>query len=67
MGYDGGDSFPFDFKPDGFLFGLKYKGKLFHHHIPFNMKGNGNIVFSVYQRNSISASNHSPTLAICLE
>ena len=28
MGYDRGDSFPFDFEPNGILFGAKSKGKL---------------------------------------
>ena len=28
MGYDHGDSFPFDFKPNGIPFGSKLKGKL---------------------------------------
>ena len=28
MGYDRGDSFPFDFEPDGIPFGSKSKGKL---------------------------------------
>ena len=28
MGYDRGDSFPFDFKPNGMPFGSKSKGKL---------------------------------------
>ena len=28
MGYDHGDSFPFDFEPNGIPFGLKSKGKL---------------------------------------
>ena len=28
MGYDRGDSFPFDFEPNGFPFGSKLKGKL---------------------------------------
>ena len=28
MGYDRGDSFPFDFELNGILFGLKSKGKL---------------------------------------
>ena len=32
MGYDRGDSFPFDFEPNGIPFGSKCKGKLF----PFN-------------------------------
>ena len=93
MGYDGGDSFPFNFELNGIPFGSKSKGKLsppsyliqfhytektifsfpfklngtvlllilnqiefhlvqnrkencHHDHIPFNVKGNGNIVFS---------------------
>ena len=29
MGYDRGDSFPFDFEPNEIPFGLKFKGKLF--------------------------------------
>ena len=28
MGYDRGDSFPFDFEPNGIPFGSKLKGKL---------------------------------------
>ena len=28
MGYDSGDSFPFDFVPNGILFGSKSKGQL---------------------------------------
>ena len=82
MGYDRGDSFPFDFEPNGIQFGsifdfifnnliyqfnfifniwfniyilnqmefnlVQYrKGNCHHDHIPFNVKGNGNIVFSV--------------------
>ena len=47
MGYDRGDSFPFDFKPNGILFGSKSKGKLPSRSYPFNVKVNGNIVFSV--------------------
>ena len=45
MGYDRGDSFAFDFEPNGNPFGSKSKINL---SIPFNAKGNGNIVFSVY-------------------
>ena len=41
MGYDRGGSFPFDFEPDGILFGSKNRKKNCHHdHIPFNSKGN---------------------------
>ena len=39
MGYDRGDSF----RPE------KEKENSHHDHIPFNMKGNGNEVFSVYR------------------
>ena len=51
MGYDRGDSFPFDFESNGIPFGLKSKGKLSPwsiDHIPFNFKVKGNIIFSVY-------------------
>ena len=48
MGYDRGDSFPFDFEPNGITFGSKLKGKPSPDHIPFNLKGNGYIDFSVY-------------------
>ena len=48
MGYDRGDSFPSDFKPNGIPFGSKSKATCHHDHIPFNVKGNGNIVFSVH-------------------
>jgi len=47
MEYDRGDSFSFDFEPNGNPFGSNSKGKLHHDHIPFNLKGNGNVVFSV--------------------
>ena len=50
MGYDRGDSFPFDFEGNGIPFGSKLKGKLSPDHIPFNVKGIGCIVFSVYAR-----------------
>ena len=45
MGYDRGDSFLFDFEPNRIPFGSKSKG--YHDHIPFSVKGNENIVFSV--------------------
>ena len=48
MGYDRGDSFPFDFEPNGIPFGSENrKGNCPHYHIPFNVKGIENIVFSV--------------------
>ena len=49
MGYDRGDSFSFDFEPNGIPFGSENRKENCHHdHIPSNVKGNGNIVFSVY-------------------
>ena len=48
MGYDRGDSLPFDFEPNGIPIGSENRKENCHHdHIPFNLKGNGNIVFSV--------------------
>ena len=44
MGYDRGDSFPFDFEPNGISIWFKNSH---HDHISFTVKGNGNIVFSV--------------------
>ena len=48
MGYDHGDSFPFDFESNGITFSSESKENCHHDHIPFTVKGNGNIVFSVY-------------------
>ena len=45
-----GDSFPFDFEPNGIEFGSNWKENCHHDHIPFNLKGNGNIVFSAQPR-----------------
>ena len=48
MECDLGDSFPFNFKPNGNPFGSENRKEKCHHdHIPFNLKGNGNTVFSV--------------------
>ena len=47
MGYDRGDSFPFDFEPNGIPFGSNRKQNCHHDHIPFSVKGNRNIVLSV--------------------
>ena len=47
MGYDLGDSFPFDFEPNGISFGPNRKENCHHDHNPFNVKGIGSIVFSV--------------------
>ena len=48
MGYDRGDSFPFDFEPNGIPFGSENRKENCHHdHIPFTVKGIGSIVSSV--------------------
>ena len=50
MGYDRSDSFPFDFEPNGIPFGSENRKENCHHdHILFNAKGNGSIVFSVFE------------------
>ena len=44
MGYNLSDSFPFDFGPNGVSFGSEnLKENCRHDHIPFHLKGNGNI------------------------
>ena len=49
MEYDRGESFPFDFEPNGIPFGSENRKENCHHdYIPLNAKGKGNIVFSVY-------------------
>ena len=49
MGYDRGDSFPFDFLNQmEFHLVQNRKENCHYDRIPFNVKGNGNIVFSVY-------------------
>ena len=59
MGYDRGDSFPFDFEPDKIPFGSENLRENCHHdHIPFNLKGNGNIVFSVYATEMLEEDPH---------
>ena len=40
MGYDRGDSFPFDFEPNGIPFGLKSKGKLSPRSYPIQCERN---------------------------
>ena len=45
MGYDRGDSSPFDFEPDGIPFGSKSKGKLYFepNGISFGSKSKGKL------------------------
>ena len=50
MGYDRGDSFPFDFEVH---LVQNRKENCYHDHIPFDLKGNGMLVFSVH----VSSSN----------
>ena len=52
MGYDRGDSFPFDFEPNGFSFGSKSKGKLSPRSYPiqFERKWNTSFLSVVLQR-----------------
>ena len=65
MGYDRD---PFDFEPNGILFGSKNRNENCHHdHIPFNMKGNGNKVFSVWRRGTTSVIKGTLGLALCWE
>ena len=61
MGYDRGDSFPFDFEPNGFLFGSKSKGKLSPRSDPIQFEGKWNTSFlSVISY--ADPSSHSSTL-----
>ena len=49
MEYDRGDSFSIDFEPNGLPFcSENWKENCHHNHIPFNSKGNGILLFSVY-------------------
>ena len=51
IGYDCGDSFLFDFEPNGIPFGSENRKENCHHdHIPFNVEGNVIIIFSVCAR-----------------
>ena len=51
---------PFDFEPNGNKFGSKLKGKLSPRSIPFNLKGNGILVFSVYRTPSVQYCSDAP-------
>ena len=45
MGYDRGDSFPFDFEPNGIPFGSKWKGKLSPRSYPIHCERKGKYSF----------------------
>ena len=52
MGYDRDDSFPFDFEPNGILFGSKSKGKLSPQPYPIRFERKWKFSFlSVFQMN----------------
>ena len=55
MGYDHDDSLAFDFEPNGFPFGEDCH----HDRIPFNLKGNGILFFSVYPPDTAQKSRFS--------
>ena len=66
MGYDHDDSFPFDFEPNGIPFGSENRKENCHHdHIPFNLKGNGNIVFSEYKTRQETAEQLWANRLVC--
>ena len=53
MGYDRGDSFPFDFLNQMEFHLVQNQKKNCHHdHIPFNLKGTGNIIFQSISGNA---------------
>ena len=45
MGYNRGDSFPFDFEPNGISFGSKSKGKLSPRSYPIQCERKWNTIF----------------------
>ena len=51
MGYDHGDSFPFDFEPNGFLFDSKSRGKLSPRSYPIQFERNWKCGFVSVQEN----------------
>ena len=62
MGYDHGDSFLLNFEPNGILFGSENREENCHHdHLPFKVKGNGNIVFSVSAYTRTHTHTHTQT------
>ena len=63
MGYDRGDSFPFDFLNHiEFHLVQNRKENCHYDHILFNLKGNGNIIFSVYAAVIVDGLLYNSTL-----
>ena len=62
MGYDRGHSFHFNFEPNGIPFGSEnLMENCQHDHIPpFNVKGNGNIVFFSVLRGTLTKATIMP-------
>ena len=58
MGYDRGDSFPFDFEPNGILFVSKSKGKLSPRSYPIQCERKWNTSFSVYRHINLARFSH---------
>ena len=62
MGYDRGDTFLSISNQMEFHLVQNRMENCHHDHIPFNLKGNGNIVFSVQKQRSITVhTNEGPT------
>ena len=60
MGYDRGDSFPFDFFNQMELHLVQnWKENCHHGHMPFNVKGIGSIVLSVYKGDVLFKGEHT--------
>ena len=53
MGYDRGDSFPFDFEPNGVPFGLKSNGKLSPRSYPIQCERKWKYSYSVQEVNCV--------------
>ena len=54
MGYDRGDSFPFDFEPNGNPFGSKSKGKLSPRSYPIECERKWNASFHSIPRGAVT-------------
>jgi len=59
MGYDLGNRFPFNLNQMEFHLVQNLKENCHHDHIPFNVKGKGNIVFSVKRPESIDTNSNT--------
>ena len=65
MGYDRGDSFPFNLNQMEFNLVQNRKENYLLDHIPFNVKGNGNIVFSAYANVWMGPSRLKTVMPLC--